>query len=67
MESTIIIHLLEEYGVLGGALLVIFFLLKSNNNKLDKLLQLSSKAYGLTLSLVDKSIRDAEDKNGGGR
>ena len=61
-DINIINELISNYGATGGVIIVMYFLLRSNNQKLDRLLQLTNKAYGLTLSLVDKAVRERENK-----
>lgn len=64
MESQIgamIVDLLTEYGSLGMAMAVTLYFLNEIKRKLDVLLEINNRSFGLLISLVDKTHRSVEE------
>ena len=57
---TIISKTLTQYGDLGMAMVTILYFLNQIKTKLNLLLEMNNRVFGLLISLVDKQQRDAE-------
>lgn len=55
--------LLTEYGSLGMAMVVILYSLNEIKRKLNVLLEINNRSFGLLISLVDKTHRKVEEAN----
>ena len=62
--TEILLALLQKYGLAGVALGFWFFSMKSIDDKLDRLMNLNNKTFGVMLSLVDKDQRKWIDAEG---
>lgn len=56
--------LIDNYGAMGIVLAFAFYYLRVLGGKLDKLINLNNKTFGVMLALVDKRSREGMDAKG---
>lgn len=56
----IVMTIVREYGVTGFALFALLYYVKSTQAKLDKLIVINNRVFGVMLSLVDRRERERE-------
>ena len=54
----IVMTVVREYGVTGFAVLALFYYVKSTQTKIDKLIEINNRVFGVMLSLADRRERD---------
>ena len=56
----IVMTIVREYGVTGFAVFALFYYVKSTQAKLDKLIEINNRVFGVMLSLADRRERERE-------
>lgn len=60
--SDLIVKLIDSYGAMGVALFFCFYYVKITHKKLDDLLTINNKTFGVMLALSSK-LRISKDKD----
>ena len=64
----ILMSILEKYGIVGFALVLNYFYFKMIDEKMNTILNLNNRTFGVMLSIVDKekraSLNSRGDENG---
>lgn len=61
----IIMSILDQYGIVGFALVLNYLYFKMIDSKIDKILNLNNKTFGVMLAIVDKEQRITLNNNKG--